>query len=130
MAVPRGSPQQHGVVQRYEGTITHGTGEGFTALFGAPAAQEDHARRAVLAALDLHQRLRTHPTLHAYVPGGAFTARIGVHSGQVVVGNLGPEPYRLYTAVGEPTHLAARLQQHAAPGVILISAATYELVRG
>jgi DNA-binding winged helix-turn-helix (wHTH) protein/class 3 adenylate cyclase/tetratricopeptide (TPR) repeat protein len=116
------------VVQHYDGTMIHGTGEDFTALFGAPAAQEDHARRAVLAALDLHQRLRTHPALHAYVPGGAFTVRMGVHSGLVVAGALGSEAHRLYTAVGAPTHLAIRLLQHAAPGTILVSAATYGLV--
>jgi DNA-binding winged helix-turn-helix (wHTH) protein/class 3 adenylate cyclase/tetratricopeptide (TPR) repeat protein len=117
------------VVLHYDGTMIHSTGEDFTALFGAPAAQEDHARRAVLAALDLHRRLRTHPALHAYVPGGAFTVRMGVHSGLVVAGALGSEAHRLYTAVGAPTHLAMRLRQHAAPGTILMSAATYGLVQ-
>ena len=106
----------HEVIQRYDGTITQGSSEGLTALFGAPAAQEDHARRAILAALELQQRLRIHPTLHATVPGGAFTVRMGVHSGPVVAGDLGVEPHRLYTAVGAPTHLATRLQQHAVPG--------------
>jgi DNA-binding winged helix-turn-helix (wHTH) protein/tetratricopeptide (TPR) repeat protein len=118
------------VIQRYDGTITQGSSEGFTALFGAPAAQEDHARRAVLAALELQQYLRIHPTLHTSVPGGAFTVRMGVHSGPVVAGDLGVEPHRLYTAVGAPTHLATLLHQHAVPGAILMSAATYELVRG
>jgi tetratricopeptide (TPR) repeat protein len=118
------------VVQRYAGTITHSTGEDFTALFGVPVAQEDHARRAVLTALELHQRLHMPAVLHTHVPGGRFTVRMGIHSGLVVAGNLGLEPYRLYAAVGAPTHLAMRLQQHAAPGTILMSAATHELVHG
>jgi len=120
----------HEVIQHYHGTIAQGASEGFTALFGAPAAQEDHARRAILAALELQQRVRTHPTLHAAVPGSALTVRMGVHSGLVDAGDLGVEPHRLYTAVGAPAHLAMRLQQHAAPETICISAATAELVRG
>jgi adenylate cyclase len=91
------------------------TSEGFTAIFGAPIAQEDHARRAVLAALDLHQRLRQHPTLGTLTPGG-LAVRMGLHSGLVVVGGLGQDPHRLCTAVGAPAHLAMRLQQQAPPG--------------
>jgi DNA-binding winged helix-turn-helix (wHTH) protein len=84
------------VVGRYEGAIVHVTGEGFTALFGAPMAQEDHARRAVLAALELRQRLQEHPAICIHTSGEA---------------------------------LAARLQQRAAPGAILISAVTHRLVQ-
>ena len=115
------------VLQAYEGTLISQTSEGFTAVFGAPVAQEDHARRAVLAALDLHQRLRQHPTLRALTPGG-LAVRMGLHSGLVVVGGLGQDPQQLYTAVGPPAQLAMRLQQQATPGTILLSAATYQLV--
>ena len=115
------------VLQAYQGTLISQTSEGFTAVFGAPVAQEDHARRAVLAALDLHQRLRQHPTLRALTPGG-LAVRMGLHSGLVVIGGLGQDPQQLYTAVGAPAQLAMRLQQQATAGTILLSAATYQLV--
>jgi predicted ATPase/class 3 adenylate cyclase len=116
------------VGQHYAGTLTLATGEGFTAVFGAPVAQEDHARRAVLAALELRQRLHASPALHAQLAGGALAFSMGLHSGLVVVGGLGQDPQRLATAVGTPLHVATRLQQLAAPGTILLSAATYALV--
>ena len=116
------------VVQHYAGTLTLATSEGFTAVFGAPVAQEDHARRAVLAALELRQRLHASPTLHAQLAGGVLALSMGLHSGLVVVGGLGQDPQRLATAVGAPLHVATRLQQQAAPGTILLSAATYALV--
>ena len=111
------------VMQRYDGTITHVTGEGFTAVFGAPVGQEDHARRAVLAALELGQRM------HAQSPGDAHTAGMGLHTGPVVVGGLAYAPQRLYTAVGDTLHQASRLQHLALPGAILLSAATHRLVQ-
>jgi class 3 adenylate cyclase/predicted ATPase len=117
------------VVRRYAGAIVHLTGEGFTALFGAPTAQEDHARRAVLAALELRQRLQEHAAIRTDASGEALAVRMGLHTGPAVVGHLPCEPQRLYTAVGATTHLAARLQQRAAPGAILISAATHRLVQ-
>jgi class 3 adenylate cyclase/tetratricopeptide (TPR) repeat protein len=117
------------VLQEYEGTLIHQAGEGFTAVFGAPVAQEDHARRAVLAALTLHQRLREHPILYEQTPEGLFALCMGLHSGWVVVGSLGHDAQRLYTAVGAPTELAMRLRHRAAPGTILLSAATSHLVQ-
>src|SRR5439155_15665346 len=96
-------------VQRYDGTIIHVSGEGFLALFGAPVAQEDHARRAVLAALDLHQRLRTPDALHGQPRGVAVC--LGLHTGRVVVGLLAYEPQWPYTAAGTTLHVATRLQQ-------------------
>jgi predicted ATPase/DNA-binding winged helix-turn-helix (wHTH) protein len=116
------------VLQPYAGTLILTTNEGFTAVFGAPVAQEDHARRAVLAALELRQRLHEAPTLRAPLVGGRLTLGMGLHSGLVVVGGLGQDPHRLATAVGAPLYLATRLQQQAAPGTILLSAATYHLV--
>lgn len=116
-------------VRRYAGAIVHLTGEGFTALFGAPLAQEDHARRAVLAALELRQRLQEHTAIRTDTGGEVIAVRMGLHTGPAVVGHLPREPQRLYTAVGVTTHLAARLQQRAAPGAILISPATHRLVQ-
>jgi DNA-binding winged helix-turn-helix (wHTH) protein/tetratricopeptide (TPR) repeat protein len=116
------------VLQPYAGTLTLATNDGFTAVFGMPVAQEDHARRAVLAALELRQRLHDAHVLRAQLAGGLLTLSMGLDSGLVVVGSLGQDPRRLATAVGTPLHLATRLQQQAAPGMILLSAATYHLV--
>src|SRR5712691_6326148 len=115
------------VLHHYAGTLTLATSEGFMAVFGVPVAQEDHARRAVVAALELRQRLHDAPAL---VPlgGEGLALGMGLHSGLVVVGELGQDPPRLATAVGAPLHVATRLQQQAAPGTILLSAATYALV--
>ena len=109
-------------VRRYEGTINHFLGDGFMALFGAPVAREDHARCALLAALDIQQRLRD-------VSGEAVTlrevrVRIGVNTGMVVVGKIGNLGLD-YTAVGDTVNLAARLQQQAQPGAIRTSEATH-----
>jgi class 3 adenylate cyclase/tetratricopeptide (TPR) repeat protein len=114
-------------VRRYEGTLAQVSGEGFVALFGAPVAQEDHARRAVLAALEVRQRLRVPEAVRGQPDGVAL--RLGLHTGPVVVGPLASEPQRPYIAAGETLHLATRLQQRAAPGTCLVSAATYALVQ-
>jgi class 3 adenylate cyclase/tetratricopeptide (TPR) repeat protein len=111
------------VMQRYDGVIMHVTGEGLTAVFGAPLGQEDHARRAVLAALELGQRLRVQPL------GEAHAAAMGLHTGPVVVGGLAYAPQQLYTAVGETIHQTLQVQRSASPGTILLSAATHRLVQ-
>jgi class 3 adenylate cyclase/tetratricopeptide (TPR) repeat protein len=117
----------HDTVQRYEGSLTQVSGDGFLALFGAPVAQEDHARRAVLAAFELRQRLRVSGAIRGQPHGVAV--RLGLDTGPVVVGPLAYEPRRPYTAAGETLHLATRLQQRAAPNTLLVSAATYALVQ-
>jgi class 3 adenylate cyclase len=104
-------------VQRYEGTINQFLGDGFMALFGAPIAHEDHARHAVLAALGIAAQ-------------SAVPVRIGINSGLVVVGTIGDDLRVDYTAFGDTTVLAARLQAAAAPGAVLVSQQTAELVRG
>ena len=104
-------------VHRYEGTVNQFLGDGFMALFGAPIAHEDHARHAVLAALGIAAR--------SEVP-----VRIGINSGLVVVGTIGDHLRVDYTAFGDTTVLAARLQAAAAPGAVLVSQQTAELVRG
>jgi predicted ATPase/DNA-binding winged helix-turn-helix (wHTH) protein len=117
----------HATVQRYDGVILQVSGVGFLALFGAPVAQEDHARRAVLAALDLRQRLRA-PDMIRGQPAGVALG-LGLHTGPVVVGPLAHAPQQAYTAAGDTLHLATWLQQQAAPDTILVSATTYALVQ-
>jgi class 3 adenylate cyclase/tetratricopeptide (TPR) repeat protein len=116
-------------VHRYEGTVNQFLGDGFMALFGAPLAHEDHARRAALAALGVASALRDRPVVIAgtQVP---LTVRMGVHTGFVVVGAIGDNLRMDYTAIGDTTNLAARLQQLAEPGAILASEATWRLVEG
>jgi class 3 adenylate cyclase/tetratricopeptide (TPR) repeat protein len=112
-------------IHHYEGTINQFLGDGFMALFGAPIAHEDHARRSVLAALGVQEaagRLRD--------PSGALlSVRIGLHTGLVIVGAIGDNLRMDYTAVGDTTNLAARLEQAAQPGMILLSEATRRLLR-
>jgi class 3 adenylate cyclase/tetratricopeptide (TPR) repeat protein len=104
-------------VHRYEGTVNQFLGDGFMALFGAPIAHEDHARRAVLAALGIAERAEVN-------------IRIGINSGLVVVGTIGDDLRVDYTAFGDTTVLAARLQAAAEPGAVLLSQQTAGLVRG
>jgi DNA-binding winged helix-turn-helix (wHTH) protein/class 3 adenylate cyclase len=113
-------------VQRYEGTLLQVSNEGFLALFGAPLAQEDHARRAVLAALDLRQSLQALEARRGELSGVAL--RLGLHSGPVVVGPLADTLQRPYAA-GATLHVATRLQQQATPATLLVSAATYAMVQ-
>jgi class 3 adenylate cyclase/tetratricopeptide (TPR) repeat protein len=114
-------------VHRYEGTVNQFLGDGFMALFGAPLAHEDHARRAALAALGLARALQTPMVLDT---GAQVTlgVRMGLNTGLVVVGAIGDNLRMDYTAVGDSTHLAARLQQAAAPGTIVVSQATARLI--
>ena len=98
-------------VHRYEGTINQFLGDGFMALFGAPLAHEDHARRAVLSALALQ---RTFKDAELGTPYGVESQfRMGLNSGLVVVGSIGDNLRMDYSAIGDTTNLAARLQQHA-----------------
>src|SRR5687768_2987317 len=115
-----------GEVHRYEGTVNQFLGDGFMALFGAPLAHEDDARRAVLAAITIRRALRDRGS---YMGGSDLAVRIGVNTGLVVVGSIGVDLRMDYTAVGDTTNVAARLQQMAEPGDILISEATARLVR-
>ena len=111
-------------VHRYEGTINQFLGDGFMALFGAPIAHEDHARRAVHAALALRDAVAEDARL------GDVELRFGLNSGTVIVGAIGDDLRMDYTAFGDTTILAARLQAAAAPGEVLLSGATADAVRG
>src|SRR5207244_3348210 len=116
-------------VHRYEGTVNQFLGDGFMALFGAPIAHEDDARRGVLAGLGIQGRLRERR--HDLQTGGdELAVRMGLNTGFVVVGRIGDNLRMDYTAVGDTTNLAARLQQAAEPGTVLISETTQRLVQG
>jgi class 3 adenylate cyclase len=109
-------------VHRVEGTINQFLGDGFMALFGAPLAHEDHLRRALHAALAVRQRLREVGD-DAPAALASLTLRIGLNTGPVVVGRIGDNLRMDYTAIGDTTNLAARLQGHARPGSICVSEA-------
>jgi len=117
------------VVHRYEGTINQFLGDGLMALFGAPITHEDHARRAVLAAIGI-QRIEREQFEQLRVAGQALRLRMGLNTGHVVVGSIGDNLRMDYTAVGGTTNVAARLQQLAEPGTILVSEPTARLVTG
>src|SRR5262245_42816225 len=116
-------------VHHYEGTVSQFLGDGFMALFGAPIAHEDDARRAVLAALGIQRRLRDRRAASTAILGDV-TVRMGINTGLVVVGRIGDNLRMDYTAVGDTTNLAARLQQAAEPGTVLMSESTHRLVQG
>jgi class 3 adenylate cyclase len=117
-------------VHRFEGTINQYTGDGVMALFGAPIAHEDSPRRAVHAALGIQRAMRDFGRTFQERQGLAFQMRIGINTGLVVVGKIGDDLRMDYTAVGDTTNLAARVQQLAQPGTVVISDATSRLVQG
>jgi class 3 adenylate cyclase/tetratricopeptide (TPR) repeat protein len=117
-------------VHRFEGTINQYTGDGVMALFGAPIAHEDSPCRAVHAALGMQRAIRDFGRALQAQRGFRLQMRIGMNSGLVVVGKIGDNLRMDYTAVGNTTNLAARLQQLAQPGTVVISEATYRLVAG
>jgi class 3 adenylate cyclase/tetratricopeptide (TPR) repeat protein len=117
-------------VHRYEGTVNQFLGDGIMALFGAPVAHEDHARRAVHAALGIRKLLDALRQDLQRQRGLRFEVRQGLNTGLVVVGSIGGDLRMDYTAVGDTTNVAARLQQAADPGRIVISEGTHRLVSG
>ena len=117
-----------GEVHRNEGTVNQFLGDGVMALFGAPLALEDAPRRAVTAGLGIHRALEPLRREIQDRHGSAFRMRIGVHSGPVVVGSIGDDLRMDYTAVGDTTNLAQRLEQLAPPGRVLVSEETARLV--
>ena len=115
-------------IHKYEGTINQFTGDGVMAIFGAPLAHEDHAQRACHAALAIQKALIEYGRKVQTEFGLDFKMRIGLNSGPVVVGAIGNDLRMDYTAVGDTTNLAARMESLAEPGGILISDHTYRLV--
>jgi class 3 adenylate cyclase/tetratricopeptide (TPR) repeat protein len=112
-------------VHHYEGTINQFTGDGIMALFGAPIAHEDHAVRALHAALDIQTAMREYGATVRQRWGVPFQMRLGLNTGMVVVGRIGDDLRMDYTAQGDTVNLAARMQQMAPPGAIWVAEATY-----
>src|SRR3989454_7658646 len=117
-------------VHRFEGTINQYTGDGVMALFGAPIAHEDSPRRAAHAALGIQSAVHDYARELETERGLTLEMRVGLNTGLVVVGKIGDDLRMDYTAVGDTTNLAARLQQNARPGSVVISDATHRLVAG
>ena len=111
-------------VHRYEGTVNQVLGDGIMALFGAPVAHEDHAVRACYAALAMQAAMRRYAEEVRRSHGLEMQARVGLNSGEVVVRAIGNDLHMDYSAVGQTTHLAARMEQLATPGSIRLTAAT------
>ena len=117
-------------VQRFEGTVDKFTGDGIMALFGAPIAHEDHARRACHAALHLQRELASYAEELRRERGLSFSIRIGLNSGEVVVGTIGRDLAMTYTAVGYTIGLAQRMEELAALDRIYLSEDTASLAAG
>ena len=116
-------------VHRYEGTVSQFLGDGILALFGAPIAHEDHAQRAVRAALAIQSALGDigRSSTRARID---FRVRVGLNSGPVVVGTIGTDLNMTYTAIGDTVNLASRIQTLPPTGSVVISEATQRLVSG
>jgi len=116
-------------IHRYEGTINQFTGDGVMALFGAPLAHEDHAQRACAAALSSQKAMDGYSEKIKKRTRVEFHMRIGLNSGPVIVGSIGDDLRMDYTAVGDTTNLAARIQQNTNPGEVWISQETRNIIR-
>jgi class 3 adenylate cyclase/tetratricopeptide (TPR) repeat protein len=117
-------------VHRFEGTVNQVLGDGIMALFGAPVAHEDHAVRACYAALAMQATMRQYAEEVRRSHGLEMQARVGLNSGEVVVRAISNDLHMDYSAVGQTTHLAARMEQLATPGSIRLTAATLRLAEG
>src|SRR5262249_18439557 len=117
-------------VHRYEGTVNQVMGDGIMALFGAPLAHEDHAARACYAALAMQEAIRHYSAEVRRTHGVEVQIRVGLNSGEVVVRAIDNDLHMDYSAIGQTTHLAARMEQLATPGSIRLTAATLRLVEG
>src|SRR5262245_13586919 len=117
-------------VHRYEGTVNQVMGDGIMALFGAPLAHEDHASRACYAALHMQEAIGRYAEALRRQQGLDVQIRIGLNAGEVVVRAIGNDLHMDYTAVGQTTHLAARMEQLARPGTTLLTVDTLRLVEG
>src|SRR6266511_3253241 len=117
-------------VHRYEGTVNQVMGDGIMALFGAPLAHEDHAVRACYAALRMQEAMKRYADDTRRSHGVEVQIRVGLNSGEVVVRSVGSDLRMDYTAVGQTTHLAARMEQLAPPGTVRLTGETVRLAEG
>jgi class 3 adenylate cyclase/tetratricopeptide (TPR) repeat protein len=114
-------------IHKYEGTINQFTGDGVMAIFGAPVAHEDHAQRACHAALSIHKGIGRYGQKIKLDTGMDFRLRIGLNSGPVIVASIGDDLRMDYTAVGDTTNLAARMESEARPGSTRVSRHTHKI---
>jgi class 3 adenylate cyclase len=117
-------------VHRYEGTVNQVMGDGIMALFGAPVAREDHAVRACYAAIDMQAAIHRYTAEVRRGQGINTQIRVGLNSGEVVVRAIGSDLRMDYSAIGQTTHLAARMEQLATPGTTVVTAETLRLAEG
>jgi class 3 adenylate cyclase len=117
-------------VYRYEVTVNQVMGDGIMALFGALIAHEDHAVRACYAALAMQAAVQQYAAEVQRTQGVPLHIRVGLNSGEVVVRAIGSDLHMGYTAVGQTTHLAARMEQMTMPGSIVITADVLRLAEG
>jgi class 3 adenylate cyclase/tetratricopeptide (TPR) repeat protein len=117
-------------VHHYEGTVNQVIGDGIMALFGAPIGHEDHAVRASYAALRMQRRVNLYADEIQRAGGTPVQIRVGLNSGEVVVRSIDSDLHMDYIAVGQTTHLAARMEQMAKPGSVLVTEATLTLAEG
>jgi class 3 adenylate cyclase/tetratricopeptide (TPR) repeat protein len=117
-------------VHRYEGTVNKVMGDGIMALFGAPLAHEDHALRACYAALRMQETVSRYADDVQRSHGMPVTIRVGLNSGEIVVRTIGNDLHMDYTVIGQTVHLAARMEQMAKPGSVLMTANTLQLAEG
>ena len=117
-------------VHRYEGTVNHILGDGIMALFGAPLAHEDHAVRACYAALRMQESVKRYAVEVQRSEGVPIQIRVGLNSGEVIVGAIRNDLHMDYTAIGQTAHLAARMEQMAMPGSVLLTPNTLRLAEG
>jgi class 3 adenylate cyclase/tetratricopeptide (TPR) repeat protein len=117
-------------VHRFEGTVNQYTGDGIMALFGAPIAHEDHAQRACYAALHLRDTLKSYADALRIEHGLNFSVRMGINSGEVVVGKIGDDLRMDYTAQGHTVGLAQRMEALAEPGKAMLAGTTIDIVQG
>jgi class 3 adenylate cyclase/tetratricopeptide (TPR) repeat protein len=117
-------------VHRFEGTVNQVLGDGIMALFGAPIGHEDHALRACYAALAMQAAMQPYTEEVRRTRGLELRMRVGLNAGEVVVRAIGNDLHMDYSAVGETTVLAARMEQTATPGTIRLAASTLRLVEG
>jgi class 3 adenylate cyclase/tetratricopeptide (TPR) repeat protein len=117
-------------VHHYEGMVNQVMGDGIMALFGAPIGHEDHAVRGCYAALRMQRRINLYADEVQRAGGTPVQIRVGLNSGEVVVRSIGSDLHMDYTAVGQTTHLAARMEQMAKPGSALVTCDTLKLAEG